>query len=363
MAKYKDQGEIITQGIKYAGSKLAIVKHILSAISDLQVDTVLDGFSGTTRVSQALAQSGYEVTCSDISAWSEVFGKCFLQATKPRDFYQPYMEELNALDGQDGWFTQHYAVEQGEITKAPFQRKNLRKLDAIRQRIEEYHLDDIDKAVLLTSLMFALDKVDSTLGHYVSYLADWSPRSYDDMRLEVPNYQIYDKRHTVLKGDVFEIIKGRKFDLAYFDPPYGSNNEKMPPSRVRYSAYYHFWTSVVLYDKPKLFGKVNRREDTRDTVASSIFEEFKKNDDGKYVATEAIGRLIKETDAKYVLFSYSNGGRATKEELFEIMNCYGKLVRVVEIDHKYNVMSAMRWTNEWIKEDKKNIEYLFLIEK
>ena len=55
MAKYKDQGEIITQGIKYAGSKLAIVKHILSAISDLQVDTVLDGFSGTTRVSQALA--------------------------------------------------------------------------------------------------------------------------------------------------------------------------------------------------------------------------------------------------------------------------------------------------------------------
>ena len=150
-----------------------------------------------------------------------MFGKCFLQATKPRDFYQPYMEELNALDGQDGWFTQHYAVEQGEITKAPFQRKNLRKLDAIRQRIEEYHLDDIDKAVLLTSLMFALDKVDSTLGHYVSYLADWSPRSYDDMRLEVPNYQIYDKRHTVLKGDVFEIIKGRKFDLAYFDPPYG----------------------------------------------------------------------------------------------------------------------------------------------
>ncbi len=71
MAKYKNQGEIITQGIKYAGSKLAIVKHILSAISDLQVNTVLDGFSGTTRVSQALAQSGYEVTCSDISAWSD----------------------------------------------------------------------------------------------------------------------------------------------------------------------------------------------------------------------------------------------------------------------------------------------------
>lgn len=356
-------GELTTQGIKYAGSKLAIVGHILSMISTLPVRTVLDGFSGTTRVSQALAKAGYQVVSSDISAWSEVFAKCFLQANKPKAFYQAYIDELNALDGEDGWFTEHYALEEGKIQKSPFQRKNLRKLDAIRRRIEEYDLDDIDKSVLLTSLIFALDKVDSTIGHYVSYLSDFSSRSYGDLKLEVPNYEIGDKSHTVIKGDIFDVLKGRKFDLAYFDPPYGSNNEKMPASRVRYAAYYHFWTSVVLYDKPKLFGKVNRREDSRDTIAGSVFEEFKKNDDGKYVATEAIGRLIRETNAKYILFSYSNGGRATKEELYEIMNRYGKLVRVVEIDHKSNVMSTMRWTNEWVKKDKKNVEYLFLLEK
>ena len=356
-------GDLITQGIKYTGSKLAIVGHILSMIAMLPVQTVLDGFSGTTRVSQALAKAGYQVVSADISAWSEVFGKCFLLANKPKSFYQGYIDELNALEGEEGWFTQHYAVEKGEIKKAPFQRKNLRKLDAIRRKIEEYDLDDIDKSVLLTSLIFALDKVDNTIGHYVSYLSEWSPRSYDDLKLEVPDYEIGDKKHTVIKGDIFDVLKGRKFDLAYFDPPYGSNNEKMPPSRVRYAAYYHFWTSVVLYDKPKLFGKVNRREDSRDTIAGSVFEEFKKNDDGKYVATEAIGRLIRETNAKYILFSYSNGGRATKEELYEIMNRYGKLVRVVEIDHKSNVMSTMRWTNEWVKADKKNVEYLFLLEK
>ena len=356
-------GELTTQGIKYAGSKLAIVGHILSMISTLPVRTVLDGFSGTTRVSQALAKAGYQVISSDISAWSEVFAKCFLQANKPKAFYQAYIHELNALDGEDGWFTENYALEEGKIQKSPFQRKNLRKLDAIRRKIEEYDLDDIDKSVLLTSLIFALDKVDSTIGHYVSYLSDFSPRSYGDLKLEVPNYEIGDKSHTVIKGDIFDVVKGRKFDLAYFDPPYGSNNEKMPASRVRYAAYYHFWTSVVLYDKPKLFGKVNRREDSRDTVAGSVFEDFKKNADGKYVATEAIGRLIKETNAKYILFSYSNGGRATKEELFEIMNRYGKLVRVVEINHKYNVMTTMRWTNEWVKKDKKNVEYLFLLEK
>ena len=34
--------------------------------------------------------------------------------------------------------------------------------------------------------------------------------------------------------------------------------------------------SIIKHDKPKLFGKVNRREDTRDTVSASVFEEFRK---------------------------------------------------------------------------------------
>ena len=44
-------------------------------------------------------------------------------------------------------------------------------------------------------------------------------------------------------------------DLAYYDPPYGSNNDKMPPSRVRYASYYHVWTTIIQNDRPELFGK------------------------------------------------------------------------------------------------------------
>jgi adenine-specific DNA-methyltransferase len=84
-----------------------------------------------------------------------------------------------------------------------------------------------------------MDEVDSTLGHYSSYLADWSPRSYRTMQLKVPQLFLNEKKHTILRNDIFETVKNREFDLAYFDPPYGSNNEKMPPSRVRYNAYYH----------------------------------------------------------------------------------------------------------------------------
>jgi len=62
-----------TQGIKYAGSKLKLLPYIADVISDLNINSVLDGFSGTTRVSQALAQMGYNVTSNDISVWSKCF--------------------------------------------------------------------------------------------------------------------------------------------------------------------------------------------------------------------------------------------------------------------------------------------------
>ena len=73
----------------------------------------------------------------------------------------------------------------------------------------------------------------------------------------------------------------------------------MPPSRVRYAAYYHLWTSVVLNDKPEVFGKVKRRKDTSDTTASSVFEEFRKNETGNFVAVEAIEKLLAKTRQTY----------------------------------------------------------------
>ena len=97
-------------------------------------------------------------------------------------------------------------------------------------------------------------------------------------------------------------------DLTYFDPPYGSNNEKMPPSRVRYASYYHVWTSVICADKPALFGKANRRRDTSDTVAASVFEAFRRNDEGRFIAVEAIENLIAATRARWIILSYSSGG-------------------------------------------------------
>ena len=250
------------------------------------------------------------------------------------------------------------------IRDRPWQIHNTRKLDAIRQEIETLNLGFIDKAVALTSLVLALDKVDSSLGHFVSYLKDWSPRSYKELVLEVPSIFISPEEHQVFQGDIFDLLPRISVDLAYFDPPYGSNNSKMPPSRVRYTSYYHVWTSIIKNDKPDLFGKAGRRQDSSDKVAASVFEEFRYNTHGRFIAVEAIENLINLTQARWIILSYSSGGRATAEELSEVLQNNGNILDVIEIDHKKNVMADMKWTDEWLRDaEQPNREFLFLLEK
>ncbi len=360
-----------TQSIKYIGSKLKLIPQVLGLVKKVDAKTILDGFAGTTRVSQALAKLGYSVICNDIAPWSKVFGTCYLLNTKPRETYQPLIDHLNAVPPVDGWFTEHYGGHanggcaiQADGLKKPWQLHNTRKLDAIRQEIETLNLNPVDKAVALTSLILALDRVDNSLGHFSAYLKAWAPRAYKELALEVPEVFTSEGAHQVFQSDIFELVPRVSVDLAYFDPPYGSNNEKMPPSRVRYAAYYHLWKSVVLFDKPALFGKAKRREDTSDRFAASVFEEFRRNDAGRFIAVDAIERLIRETQARWILLSYSSGGRATAQQLNDVMQNNGELIATVELNYKKNVMAGMRWTDEWINAaEKPNREFLFLLEK
>jgi adenine-specific DNA-methyltransferase len=360
-----------TEGIKYAGSKLKLLPYILQLIQKVKPHTVLDGFSGTTRVSQALAQSGHRVIANDLSAWSEVFGKCYLLNEHSAEHYQPLIDHLNSLPGNNGWFTENYGGEPNggssiseDGLKKPWQKHNTRRLDSIRDEIDRLTVSDVERSVLLTSLILALDEVESTLGHFASYLNDWSPRSYHKLHLQVPRLLPRLETHSVHRGDIFELLPRVEIDLAYFDPPYGSNNEKMPPSRVRYSAYYHLWTTVCLNDKPPIFGKVKRRADTSDKVTNSPFEEFRKSESGRFIAVEAIERLLKATQARHIILSYSSGGRATAEELNDVISSVGQVLEVLEVDYRKNVMAGMRWTNEWVAEaELPNREFLFLIEK
>lgn len=358
---------VTTEGIKYAGSKLKLLPHILSLASQVEASSVLDAFSGTTRVSQAFAQNGYFVTSSDVSVWSEIFAKCYLLGEE-YGTYRSLINHLNSIRPVDGWFTEHYggSPETQSSVKRPWQYHNTRKLDGIRLEIDNLDLGEIEKAVALTSLIQALDRVDNTIGHFTSYLKDWSSRSFYDLHLRIPQIKRTSSNieHSVRRGDIFDVVQDVTTDLVYLDPPYGSNNEKMPPSRVRYASYYHLWTTVILNDEPETFGAANRRVDSRDKVAASVFEEFRKNGNGRFVAVDAIEKLLRDVQARFVILSYSSGGRATFEELRKAISSVGDVIAVKEIDYKKNVMAGMRWTDKWVPSvETNNTEYLFLVEK
>ena len=363
---------LTTEGIKYAGSKTKLIETIIDLVSRLNPSSVFDGFAGTTRVSQAFARSGYNVVCNDKAIWSRTFAECYLNSLRTDEHYQAILQHLNDLKPKHGWFSEHYGGEVGDNQssvgldglKKPFQMFNANKLDAIREEIDRLSLEPDEKNVAITSLILGLERVDSTLGHYVAYLKEWSPRSFRNLHLKLPNIVRSGKTHSVHNTDTVELTKNVNADVAYFDPPYGSNNEKMPPSRVRYESYYHLWKTVILNDQPAIFGAAKRRTDSSDRTCGSEFEEFRRGSNGQCLVISAIDRLIKNTVSPNIVLSYSSGGRATAEELSEVLRNNGEVVEFIKISHKRNVMSYMTWTNDWHRDsDSTNFEYLFLLKK
>lgn len=355
---------VLPQTIKYMGSKRKIAGSICSLVRQLGAESVFDAFSGSTYVAQYLARAGMKIHANDIAEYSLFMNRCFLLSEKEPSLYQKKIDHLNALEPLYGWFSEHYGGNPKEVQgKRPWQLHNTMKLDAIREEIDSIADDEDERAVLVTSLILALDKVDNTLGHYAAYLNKWSPRSFQELRLELPNLIRSNAQHRVTQASAFDSSPTNEAQVAYFDPPYGSNNEKMPPSRVRYAAYYHIWKTVCLNDKPKVFGVNNRREDSRDS-SSSVFESYKKNASGIYEAVAALEDLIAVTPNEDIILSYSSGGRATRDQLLDMCHSHAKTVRLFEIEHRENVMKHLTSTGEFLqRQETGHYEYLIALKR
>ena len=77
----------------------------------------------------------------------------------------------------------------------------------------------------------------------------------------------------------------------------------------------------------------------------------------------ALNTLISSAKTRYILLSYSSGGRVPKTALLDILHTHGKLIYKTEIDYKLNVMSTMCSTHQWSDESTGHKELLFLLEK
>lgn len=297
--------------IKYIGSKRLLVPSILDIVKQLDgVRSVLDLFSGTSRVGHALKGLGYEVTANDHTTYAYKLAQCYVAADRSSVLApaEKLLAELAALPGRPGYFTETFCQRSRYL-----QPHNGERVDAMRERIAALSLEPLLEAVLLVALMEAADRVDSTCGLQMAYLKQWSARSSKPLELRMPN--VLPGAGHALQVEAREAVGARGYDLIYLDPPYNQH---------RYLGNYHVWESLVRWDKPAVYGTAMKRLDCK---------EYKSDFNSKPRMKAALTELVQRADAKYLLVSFNNEGYLTGEELAEMLRPRGELARL-ELDYK-----------------------------
>jgi adenine-specific DNA-methyltransferase len=193
----------------------------------------------------------------------------------------------------------------------------------MRARIESDYRGTNLYNPLLTALILAADRVDSTTGLQMAFLKTWARRSFN--RLEMRDPELLSGPGLALRGDALQLAKTLpEVELAYLDPPYNQH---------RYFSNYHIWESVVRWDKPETYGIANKRLDARSVENKSPFNSRK-------TMPAAIEKLITEVNAQTLVLSYNNESWLSKDHLIEICETRGH-VEVVDVDFKRYVGSQI----------------------
>lgn len=300
--------------IKYIGSKRTLVDGIVSVAAAIpNARSVLDLFSGSARVGHAFKKAGFQVVANDHNAYAHTLATCYVQTDREAVEAQAetLIAELNRLPGNPGYITETFCLK-----SRFFQPKNGERIDAIRERIEELDLNPELKSVLLVALMEAADRVDSTTGLQMAYLKAWAARSYSPLELRMPDVvPSMGSPCKALHLDALDAAKTVEVDIAYLDPPYNQHS---------YLGNYHIWESLVLWDKPAVYGIACKRVDCRERA--SFYN-------SKVHSAIALAEVIKEVQAKTLIVSFSDEGFITRDELEAMLQERGS-VEVITKDYK-----------------------------
>ena len=273
--------------IKYLGSKRRLVPLLGAVASAVGAQTALDLFTGTTRVAQEFKRRGVITTAVDLTRYSAVLAETYI-GTDARDVnvtdLQAEIDRLNALPGRDGYVTETFCHR-----SRYFQPHNGRRIDAIRATIEADHLGTPAHSILLTALLLAADRVDSTTGVQMAYLKSWAPRSYRDLELRIP--LLLPGPGVAMRSEAHRAVATLpRVDLAYLDPPYNQH---------RYEANYHIWDTLVRGDEPDHYGVACKRVDIRDDPSRSAFNR-------RATMPGALRQVIADVRAETVVVSYND---------------------------------------------------------
>jgi adenine-specific DNA-methyltransferase len=302
--------------IKYLGSKRLLVPVLGAMASAVEARTALDLFTGTTRVAQEFKRRGATVTAVDTASYSDVLARCYVETdatTVDKDALADALASLAALPPVPGYFTETFCQQ-----ARYFQPKNGARIDAIREHLATEYADSSLFPILLTSLMLAADRVDSTTGLQMAFLKRWAPRAHNDLELRMP--ELLPGTGLSVRGDALSVVDTVPMvDLAYLDPPYNQH---------RYFTNYHVWESLVRWDKPPHYGVACKRLDARDEATRSLFN-------GRRTMPAALRDVVTRVKARVVIVSYNDESWVAPEQIMGWLREAGHDdVRMLSFDYK-----------------------------
>jgi adenine-specific DNA-methyltransferase len=297
--------------IKYLGSKRALVPRIERIVRGLPVASACDLFAGTTRVAQALRRLGLYVVANDLASYSEAFGQAYVERAE-QGRVPELLELLRAAEPRYGYITETFCE-----TARYFRPENGMRIDGIRAALEELdlELDPVERGTVLTALLEAADRVDSTVGVQMAYLKEWAPRARQPLDLREPPV-CPGPPGEVTRLDANELAHGLgDVDLAYLDPPYNQHS---------YYSNYHVWETIVRGDEPAHYGTACKRLDCRTT---------KSRYNSRREAWAAFEELIGTLKTPWLLVSFSDEGFHDPASLRALLAERG-YVGIAEVDSK-----------------------------
>jgi adenine-specific DNA-methyltransferase len=305
---------------RYIGSKAKLIGWILETVKSEApaAGSLFDVFAGTGIVTKAACESFDKVIINDLLHSNNVIYKAFFDTgswsvKKVLALLQQY-NSIDANEIDDNYFSLNFGGKfyDYEVSKI---------IGHVREDIEsrKARLTRKEYNVLLATLIYGIDKIANTVGHFDAYIK----KPIKPRKLNLRLIQTADNSKVkIYRQDANILAPSIKADVAYIDPPYNSR---------QYNRFYHIYETLVKWDSPELFG-VALKPIAED---SSVYCTVK--------AKDAFSDLVDKLQVKYLAVSYNNTynsksssseNKIKLEEIESILRAKGE-TKIFQNSHKF----------------------------
>ncbi len=304
---------------RYTGSKYKLLDWIEELITEnCEGETFFDVFAGTGVVSDRMKKHFSHIIMNDFLYSNEIIYNAFFGTGQYNpDIIKQHEQKYQSLHAKKlnkNYFSENFGAKY-------FSENDAKIIGYIREDIKRNKklLSDREYFILLASLLYSMDKVANTVGHYDAYRKIDSIN--DRFKYELIKPENCGEKFEIYREDSNTLARKIHSDIAFVDPPYNSR---------QYSRFYHVLENVTLWKKPKLEGTALKPK------AENMSDYCRKN------APEVFGDLIDNLDVKYIIVTYNNTfnskssssqNKITLEEIKNILSAKGETM-VYEKKHQ-----------------------------